>query len=154
MNTETTTDEYMLLFRGPHWDTGLSTDELQQAMTKVMAWFEGLNERGQIKAAQPLGGQGRVISGTDGRFVVDGPFTETKEAVGGYLVLQADSLNEAVEIAQSMPTLRYASALKCARSSRNVPCSSVTLNWFDARQTVPLSNCGLRPPRERFEIED
>jgi len=107
MNTETTTDEYMLLFRGPHWDGGLSTDELQQAMTKVMAWFEGLNERGKIKAAQPLGGQGRVISGTDGRFVVDGPFTETKEAVGGYLVLQADSLNEAVEIAQSMPTLRY-----------------------------------------------
>ena len=107
MNAETTTDEYILLFRGPHWDRGLSTDKLQQAMTKVMAWFEGLNERGKIKAAQPLGGQGRVISGTDGRFVVDGPFTETKEAVGGYLVLQADSLNEAVEIAQSMPTLHY-----------------------------------------------
>ena len=97
----------MLLFRGPHWDRGLSSDELQQVMNKVMAWFEGLNERGKIKGTQPLGGQGRVISGTDGRFVVDGPFTETKEAVGGYLVLQADSLNEAVEIARSMPTLRY-----------------------------------------------
>jgi hypothetical protein len=97
----------MLLFRGPQWDRGLSTDELQQAMNKVMAWFEGLNKRSKIKGAQPLGGQGRVISGTDGRFVVDGPFTETKEAVGGYLVLQADSLNDAVEIARSMPTLRY-----------------------------------------------
>ena len=97
----------MLLFRGPHWDRGLSTDELQQAMNKVMAWFEGLSERGKIKGAQPLGGQGRVISGTDGQFVVDGPFTETKEAVGGYLVLQADSANEAVEIARSIPTLRY-----------------------------------------------
>ena len=107
MNIETTTDEYMLLFRGPHWDRGLSTDELQQAMTKVMAWFEGLNERGKIKAAQPLGGQNRVISGTDGRFVVDGPFTETKEAVGGYLVLQADSFEEAVEVARTNPALRY-----------------------------------------------
>ena len=107
MNIETTTGEYLLLFRGPHWDRGLSTDELQQAMTKVMAWFEGLNERGKIKAAQPVGSQGRVISGTDGRFVVDGPFTETKEAVGGYVVLQADSLSDAVEIAQSMPALRY-----------------------------------------------
>jgi len=97
----------MLLFRGPHWDQGLSTDELQHAMDNVMAWFEGLNERGKIKGAQPLGAQGRTISGTNGRFVVDGPFTETKEAVGGYLVLQADSLNEAVDIAQSMPTLRY-----------------------------------------------
>jgi hypothetical protein len=76
-------------------------------MDKVMAWFEGLSERGNIKGAQPLGGHGRIISGTDGRFVLDGPFTETKEAVGGYIVLQADRPNEAVEIARSMPTLRY-----------------------------------------------
>jgi len=107
MNTETTKGEYMLLFRGGDWDKGLTKEELQQAMDRVMAWFEGLNERGKIKGAQPLGDQGRVISGTDGRFVVDGPFTETKEAVGGYLVLQADSLDEAVEIARLMPTLRY-----------------------------------------------
>ena len=107
MNTETTTGEYILLFRGAHWDRGLSTDELQHAMDKVMEWFEGLNERGKIKGAQPLGGQGRVISGTDGRFVLDGPFTDTKEAVGGYLVLQADSFDEAVEIARANPALRY-----------------------------------------------
>jgi hypothetical protein len=107
MNIETTTGEYMLLFRGPHWDQGLSTDELQNAMDNVMAWFEGLNQRGKVKGAQPLGGQGRTISGTNGRFVVDGPFTETKEAVGGYLVLQADSFEEAVEVARANPALRY-----------------------------------------------
>lgn len=97
----------MLLFRGPHWDKGLTPEELRRVMDKVMAWFEGLNERGKIKAGQPLGAQGRIISGANGRLVVDGPFTETKEAVGGYLVLQADDLNEAVEIARSTPTLRY-----------------------------------------------
>ena len=102
----------MLLFRGPHWDRRLSTDELQQVMDRVMAWFEELSERGKIKGAQPLGGQGRVISGTDGQFVVDGPFTETKEAVGGYLVLQADSANEAVEIARSIPTLHYGNSVE------------------------------------------
>ena len=107
MNTETTTGEYMLLFRGKHWDEGLSKDELQQAMNKVMAWFEGLNQRGKVKGAQPLSAQGRTISGTDGKFVVDGPFSETKEAVGGYLILQADSFNEAIEIARTNPALRY-----------------------------------------------
>jgi len=107
MNTETTTDEYMLLFRGPHWDQGLSTDELQKAMDNVMAWFERLNQRGKVKGAQPLSAQGRTISGTNGQFVVDGPFTETKEAVGGYLVLQADSFEEAVEVARTNPALRY-----------------------------------------------
>ena len=107
MNTETTTGEYMLLFRGPHWDKDLSTDELQQTMDKVMAWFERLDQRGKVKGAQPLSSQGRTISGTNGRFVVDGPFTETKEAVGGYLVLQADSFEEAVEVARANPALRY-----------------------------------------------
>jgi len=92
MNTETTTGEYMLLFRGPHWDRGLTPDQLQQAMDKVMAWFEGLNEGGKIKSAQPLGTQGRIISGTNGRFVLDGPFAESKEAVGGYLVLQRNRI--------------------------------------------------------------
>jgi hypothetical protein len=107
MNTETTTGEYMLLFRGPHWDRGLSQQELQAAMDKVMAWFEGLNERGKIKGSQPLGAQGRMISGANGGLVVDGPFAESKEAVGGYLLLRADDLNEAVEIARSMPTLKH-----------------------------------------------
>ena len=48
----------MLLFRGPHRDTGLSTQELQAAMDKVMGWFEGLNARGKGKAAQPLADRG------------------------------------------------------------------------------------------------
>ena len=107
MNTESTTGEYLLLFRGPHWDKGLSSDELQQAMDKVMAWFEGLGARGKVKGAQPLGAQGRIISGTNGGLVVDGPFAESKESVGGYLLLQADNLDEAVEIARSNPVLKY-----------------------------------------------
>jgi len=97
----------MLLFRGPHWDRGLSAGELQEAMDKIMAWFGGLSERGKVKAGPPLGSQGRTISGANGRFVMDGPFAESKEAVGGYLVLQAEDLNEAVEIAQSAPALQY-----------------------------------------------
>jgi len=39
--------------------------------------------------------------------VVDGPFAESKESVGGYLLLQADNLDEAVEIARSNPVLKY-----------------------------------------------
>src|ERR1700752_3744294 len=107
MNTEKTTGEYMLLFRGQRWDRGLSPHELKATLDKLTAWFEGLNERGKVKASQPLGAQGRIISGANGGLVVDGPFAESKEAVGGYLVLQAVGLNEAVEIARSMPTLKY-----------------------------------------------
>jgi hypothetical protein len=107
MNNNATTGEYMLLFRGPQWDKGLSPAELQQAMNKVMAWFEALREKGKVKASQPLGSQGRIISGKSDGMVADGPFAESKEAVGGYLMLLADNLNEAVEIARSNPALKY-----------------------------------------------
>jgi hypothetical protein len=98
--------EYMLLFRGEHWDKGLSEEELQQVMEKVMAWFESLQEQGKVKARQPLAPEGRMVSG-QGRIVADGPFAESKEVVGGYLLLQVDDLDAALAIAKSCPTLDY-----------------------------------------------
>ncbi len=62
MNTEATTGEYMLLFRGTQWDKGLSPQELQQVMDKVTAWAEGLQGQGKARVGQPLGAQGRIVS--------------------------------------------------------------------------------------------
>ena len=107
MSTPNSTSEYMLLFRGACWDKGLSPEEAQRLMNQVMAWFEGLKQQGIVKAGQPLGPEGRTISGNKGRSVSDGPFAESKEAVGGYLLLQADSLDEVVAIAKSNPTLAH-----------------------------------------------
>ena len=98
----------MLLFRGADWDTDLSPAETEQVMGRVMAWLEGLQQRGIVKGGQPLARKGRVVSGRNGRrAVADGPFAETKEAVGGYLVVQVKDLDEAVAIAKACPTLDY-----------------------------------------------
>lgn len=105
MNTEKH-NEYILLFRGPHWDEGISPEELQQRMDKVMAWFDGLKQRGVVKGGQPLGEQRKIVSGKN-RTVADGPFAESKEAIGGYLLLQVNTLDEALAIAKSNPTLEY-----------------------------------------------
>jgi hypothetical protein len=109
MSTSNATSEYLLLLRGPDWDKGLSPEEIQQVMDQIMAWFEGLKQQGKIKAGQPLGAEGRTVSGKKGRgrTVADGPFAETKETVGGYLLLEADDLDEAATIAKTFPTLDY-----------------------------------------------
>jgi hypothetical protein len=107
MSTKPPKTEFMLLFRGPHWDKGLSPEELQQVMNQVMAWFEGLKQLGKVKAGQPLSDVGKTISGKKGRTVSDGPFAESKEAVGGYLLLEADSLDEVVAIVKQSPALDY-----------------------------------------------
>ncbi len=107
MSTPNPITEYMLFFRGPDWDAGLSPEELQQAMNKVMGWFEGLQAQGKVKGGQPLAAESRFISIQKRGLVSDGPFVEAKEAVGGYLLLDAESMEEAVAIAEKCPTLKY-----------------------------------------------
>ena len=100
-------DEYLLLFRGKDWWTSLTSEELQKTMDQVKAWFEKLSESGRLKAAQPLAREGAILSGKTGRVVADGPFAESKEVIGSYALLQVDSLEEAIAIAKSCPTLRF-----------------------------------------------
>jgi hypothetical protein len=105
--TTPTTSEYMLLFRGTDWDRGLSSEDIQNVMNRWIAWFDRLTEQGKARAGQPLTDQGKVISGKKGQTVLDGPFAESKEAVAGYILLQVDNLDEAVEIAKECPGLNY-----------------------------------------------
>ena len=99
------TGEYMVLFRAIGWQDNLSPEELQQIMTRTMAWFDRLAREGKMKAAQPLFEEGKVITGKGGRHVADGPFAESKETIGGYLMLTVGSMDEAVAIAQEWPLL-------------------------------------------------
>ena len=105
--TTPTTPEYMMLFRGTDWDRGLSPEEIQNVMSRWIAWLDRLTEQGKARAGQPLMDQGKVISGKKGQTVLDGPFAESKETVAGYIMLQVDNLDEAVEIAKECPGLDY-----------------------------------------------
>ena len=98
-----TPNEYMLIFRGTDWHTGLSPEEMQRVAGEWMAWFKRLTEEGTAIAGNPLDQEGKVVSGKNGGVVADGPFAESKEAIGGYFVLRVDSLEEAVAIAQECP---------------------------------------------------
>ena len=111
MNTQSTS-EYMLLFRGTDWTKGLSPEEIQTVMTNWRAWFERLTREGKAKAGQPLQNEGKIVSGKHGRVVADGPFAESKETIGGYFLLQVDSLEQAVAIAQECPGLPYGATVE------------------------------------------
>src|SRR5713101_6614424 len=100
-------NEFLLLFRGNAWYNSLSPEELQKAMSQFKAWFDLLTEQGILKGAQPLVREGKIVSGKNGRVVADGPFAESKEAIGGYFLLQVNNLDEAVAIAKECPGLSY-----------------------------------------------
>ena len=107
MSIQTTTSQHMLLFRGTHWDKELSPEEIQNVMSRWTAWFDQLTQQGKATAGQPLMIEGKIVSGTKGRTVVDGPFAESKEAIAGYILLRVGDLDEAVKIAKECPGLDY-----------------------------------------------
>jgi hypothetical protein len=97
----------MLLFRGTHWDKNLSPEEIQKVMSQWTSWFDRLTQQGKIKSAHPLEPEGQIVSWKKGQIVADGPFAESKEAIGGYFLLQVKDRHEALEIAKQCPTLKY-----------------------------------------------
>lgn len=112
MSAQTTNPGYMLLFRGNEWQKGLSPEEMQTVASRWMAWFSGLKDQGKVTAGSPMEAQGKLVSGKNGRVVADGPFAESKEAVGGYFLLQVKSMDEALAIAKECPGLAYGAVVE------------------------------------------
>jgi len=121
MSEQTTKSEYMLLFRGNEWHKGLSPEQMQQVAAQWMAWFKRLTEQGKAIAGNPLEAEGRVVSGKNGRVVADGPFAESKEAIGGYFLLQVRTLDEAVAIAKECPGLAYGAVVEVRPVAEECP---------------------------------
>lgn len=93
--------EFLVLSRG-QWDADKSPDEIQRAIDAFYAWHDVLVAEGRLKAGQRLSTQGKRISRAG---IVDGPFTETKELVGGYWFFLAASLDEACALAALNPCI-------------------------------------------------
>ncbi len=92
----------MLIFHGGQMD-GASPEQMQSHMGKWMAWVQKLSKSGQYVSGEPLLPGGKSVSGAAGKTVTDGPYTEGKEVVGGFFIINAKDINEAVEISKECP---------------------------------------------------
>src|SRR5690349_13992668 len=98
--TLTATDdkpEFMLIFRDTEVEKRLSGDQLTESLQRFNDWLERWSKRGMVKGGQPLASEGKVLSKADQRVIKDGPFAESKEIVGGYVIVFADNLEEATK---------------------------------------------------------
>jgi hypothetical protein len=76
---------------------------MQKTMEKWFAWFKDLGAKGHIKdPGHPLEHTGKVVTGKK-KIVNDGPFAEAKDVVGGYIVIEAKDLDQAVELSKGCP---------------------------------------------------
>jgi hypothetical protein len=112
---------YMLLFRSDEWYEELSHNEIQKVINQNNAWIEGLTAQGKAEPGRALQRKGATVSGKNGRVVSDGPFAESKEAIGGYLVLNVETLEEAIAIAKSSPNLAYGTSIEVRPVAKECP---------------------------------
>ena len=112
---------YMLLYRSDEWYNKLSHQELHSLMDQNKTWIEKLTAQGKAKPGRALERRGAIVSGKNGRFITDGPFAESKEAIGGYLVLDVETLEEAVAIAQTIPGLAYGGSIEVRPLAEECP---------------------------------
>lgn len=93
--------EFLFLYRGGQRPT--SPQEGQQVMQKWVAWMEALGAKGHMKdRGHPLEQMGKLVKGPQ-KIVTDGPFAEAKDLVGGYSLIEAKDLTQAVELSKGCP---------------------------------------------------
>lgn len=93
-------EKFMLIFQGGQL-YNQSPEEMQAHMGKWMAWIEKLNNDGKYVSGEPLLPGGKLITGK--KNVTDGPYTEGKEIVGGFFIINAENMEEAGKICEDYP---------------------------------------------------
>ena len=101
----------MLIFRNPHLlDYNPSPQEMQESMAQWQNWIGGIAAQEKFVSTNALGTNGKTLKAD--LSVTDGPFAEVKEFVGGYLVLKAENIDEAVELSRGCPILQFGGSVE------------------------------------------
>ena len=97
---------FMYLFRSnPGVYRAMSPEQMQQTMQKWMDWKAALEKDGHIKQlGERLDSSGKVVRGK-AKTVTDGPFVEVKDFIQGYMVVNTDDLDKALELYKGCPIL-------------------------------------------------
>jgi hypothetical protein len=101
MTDDATPSEFLVISRG-QWDEGLPQERIQGAIDGFYAWYDGLVANGKVRPGHRLAVEAKRVSRQG---VIDGPFSEGKEVIGGYWTILAGSLDEAARIAAENPCL-------------------------------------------------
>jgi hypothetical protein len=94
-------EKFMLIFQGGI-QADASPEKMEENMGKWLAWVNKLAAAGKYASGEPLLPGGKVIKGNS-KNVVDGPFVEGKEIVGGYFIINAADYDEAVALCEDYP---------------------------------------------------
>jgi len=99
--------DFMMIFRSEKQPAAEmpSAEQMQAVMKQWQNWIGGIAAQGKYTGTNRLYPEGKTLKPNN--VITDGPYAEVKEMIGGYLIVKAKSLDEAVEMAKSCPNLVY-----------------------------------------------
>jgi len=98
-------DEFILIFRHQDGKKVASPEQIQIWMKQTMDWIGGIAAQNKFSGGNGLPFENSKVV-RHNNVVTDGPFGEIKETIGGYIIVKADSVDEAVEFAKGCPVLQ------------------------------------------------
>jgi hypothetical protein len=104
----------LLLHDNPASFANVSPEQMQKIIEKYMAWGDKLRKAGLMHGSEKLTEEpGKVVRGQDGKLrVTDGPYSETKEVLGGYYIIEAANYDQAIERSRDCPHLEYGGTIE------------------------------------------
>lgn len=101
----------MLLHDAGSFPADISPDQIQAIIQRYVAWRQKIQKNGRNVVGHKLTeGQGRVMRGATGQTkVIDGPYAEAREVIGGLFIVEANSYEEMVELSRDCPHLDFGS---------------------------------------------
>ncbi|PSR52154.1 transcription initiation protein [Adhaeribacter arboris] len=98
-------DEFLLIFRHEDGQKIASPEQIQTWMKQTMDWIGGIAAQNKFSGGNGLPFEdARVVRPNN--LVTNGPFGDIKETIGGYIIVKAHSVDEAVEFAKGCPVLQ------------------------------------------------
>ena len=104
--------QFILLLRNGDEGVEYTPEQIQVMIQQYFDWSAHLRGENRLKGGEELKPGGKVVRRREGQMVVDGPFAETKEGIGGFYHIEASSFDEALEVAQGCPVLNYGGAVE------------------------------------------
>lgn len=98
-------DEFMLIFRHEDGNKVASPEQIQIWMKQTMDWIGGIAAQNKFSYGNGLPFEEAKVVHSN-KMVTNGPFGDIKETIGGYIVVKADSVDEAVAFAKGSPVLQ------------------------------------------------
>jgi len=99
--------DYLLVFRGGLDFTTAPPEQVQEVIMKWRNWVDELTKKGIYNGGERLTRKEAAVMKGKSKLITDGPYTESKEIIGGYVSIKAENLQQAIEISKGCPIFLF-----------------------------------------------